>query len=127
MFQDLPEQIRHRFEDALGKGKEEVIIKEEITTVHDLSRSEKEDKVTASLETVLTLLSKMKNSLEGGNIGHREYNRMAFNIIKDYMTTLPEDMHLNFVMNEISNSEFSDYINDDTLKDLRAFVLSSKS
>jgi hypothetical protein len=127
MFQDLPEQARHMFEDALGEEKETVIAKEESTIVQDSLGLEKEENVTASLGAVLTLLSKMKSSLESGNIGNREYNRMTFNIIKDYISTLPDDMQLNFVVHEIRDSELSGFINEGILKDLRAFVLSSKA
>ena len=127
MFQDLPKQVRHKFEDALGEGKEEVIVKEQSTIVQDSLGLEKEEIVTASLWTVLTLLSKMKNSLESGKFGNREYNRMTFNIIKDYISTLPEDMQHNFVVHEITDSELSGLINEDILKGLRAFVLSSKA
>jgi hypothetical protein len=127
MFQDLPKQVRHKFEDALGEGKEKVIVREQSTIVQDSLGLEKEENVTASLGTVLTLLSKMKNSLESGNIGNREYNRMTFNIIKDYISTLPEDMQLNIVVHEITGSELSGFINEGILKDLRTFVLSSKA
>jgi hypothetical protein len=52
---------------------------------------------------------------------------MALDMIKDYVSTLPEEMRLNFAMNELSNSELAGFINADILKDLRAFVLSSKA
>ena len=38
-----------------------------------------------------------------------------------------EDMQLNFVVHEITDSELSGLINEDILKGLRAFVLSSKA
>ena len=123
-LQDLPERVRSKIENTLRDGKNEVIIKEERTIVHD---EEQEVPVAASLKKVVTLLSKMKATLEGGTIGHREYNQMAVNIIKDYVSTLPEDIRLNFVMNDIKTSELSGYINNEALKDLRAFVLASKT
>lgn len=104
-YQDLPEQVRSRVDDALRKGDEGVIIEEESTIVQVLSGSNKEAPAMTSLEKILKLLSKMKNTLEGGNIGHREYNRMVFDIIKDHISTLPEDMRINFIVNEIGNSE----------------------
>ena len=123
-LQDLPDQVRSKIEDALREGKNEVLIKEESPIVHD---AEQEVPVVASLERVLTLLSKMKDTLEDGKIDSSAYDRMALDMIRDYISTLPEDLRLNFVVHEITQSELFGYINEDILRDLRAFVLSSKT
>ena len=59
-----------------------------------------------------------------GQLEPSVYDRMVADIVKDYISTLADDMKLIFVVNEIEGSEFSDYLNEKILKELRAFVLS---
>lgn len=124
-LKDLPEHIQNKINDAFRKGSKDVIINEQRTIVSDHSTSEKDVQNPVSLEKVVSLISKMRDSFEEGTIEYSNYQRFVSNTVKDYIASLPEDMRLNFVINDITNSELSGYINDDILKDLRAFVLSS--
>jgi hypothetical protein len=66
----------------------------------------------------------MKEPLEDGIIEQSTYDHMTLDMMKDYISTLPEDMRLNFVVRDITQSDLCGYINEDILRDLRAFVLS---
>ena len=126
-LKDLPEHLRHKVEDALRKGDDEVIVKEERTTVQQPLASAYEERNALSYEKILTLLSKMRDSLNNGHIEYRVYERMVADFIKDYISTLADNIKLDFVVNKIKDSELSDYLNDEMLNDLRGFVLSSIS
>jgi hypothetical protein len=52
---------------------------------------------------------------------------MVSGIIKDYISTLDEHIQIQFVFNQILDSELSEYLNEKLLKDLRKFLLSSIS
>ena len=126
-LKDLPEHIQNKFNDAFRKGNKDVIIDEQRTIVTAQSANEKNVQIPVSMEKVVALLSKLKDSFEESNIEYSHYQRFVSNTIKDYITTLPEDMRLNFVIKDIANSTLSDFIDEEMLKDLRALVLSSAS
>ena len=52
---------------------------------------------------------------------------MVADIIKDYISTLADNIKLDFVVNRITDSELSDYLNEKILNELRAFVISTVS
>lgn len=125
-FNDLPDHVRHKIEDAIRKGKKEVIIKEECTVIQPPLTAAKQDR-TLSLEKVLSLLSEMKATFNKGHLEYNIYERMVFDIMKDFIYTLDDDIKIDFVVNDINNSEISDYLNDKIIKDLRTFFIASIS
>ena len=48
-------------------------------------------------------------------------------MIRDYISTLDDDIKLNFVANKATTSELSDFLNEKILNDLRMFAISSAS
>jgi hypothetical protein len=123
-LKDLPEHARHKLEDAIRKGKKDVVVKEERTVIQAHSTDAKEEPAL-SLEKVLTLLSEMKNSYNKGHFEYNIYERMVFDIMKDFIYTLDDDIKIEFVVNDINNSEISDYLNDKIIKDLRTCFIAS--
>lgn len=126
-LKDLPETVRYQVEDAIRKGNDKVIVKEESTIVQLPLASADEEPKALSFENVLIMLSKMGNSLNDGHLEHSVYEKIVTDILKDYISTLADNIKLDFVVNRITDSEVSDYLNEKILKDLRAFVISSIS
>jgi len=124
---DLPDHIRRKVEDGIRKGHGEVIVHEERTSVLSPGGGIKEEQGALSLDKVLMLLAKMRDSFDSGQLEYPVYEGMITAIIKDFISTLADDIKIDFVVNQISESGLSDYINDDMLKELRAFALSSVS
>jgi hypothetical protein len=105
----LSEHPRH--EDASGKRDDAVIAKA--------------NRDALPLQKVLALLSGLRDSYNRGDIDYDVYEQMAAGIIKDCVTALDDDVRIGFVLNEITDSDLSDYLTDDILRDLRALVLAS--
>ena len=126
-LKELPEQVQRHVEEAISKGNDEVVVKEESTIVQLPLANADEEPNALSIEKVSIMLSKMENSLNGGHLEHSVYERMVADIIKDYISTLADNIKLDFVVNRITDSELSDYLNEKILKDLRAFIISSVS
>jgi len=124
-LKDLPESVRYRVEDDFRNGNDGVIVKEERTIVQPHLENTNEQSGALSLENVLTLLSKIRDSFNSGQLENSVYERMVSDIIKDYISTMADEIKLNFVVKEIINSELSDYLNEELLNNLRAFVISS--
>jgi hypothetical protein len=125
-FNDLPENVRHKIEDAVRKGKNEVVVKKETSVFQPHPTSAKQEHAL-SFEKILALLSEMKNSFNEGRIEYDDYERMASDIVKDYISALDDNIEIDFVISEIKNSEIYDYLDDKMIKDLKTFVISSVS
>ena len=120
----LPEHIQNKIKGAFQKGNND-IINEQRTIVTDQLAGEKDKQMPVSMEKIVILLSKMRESFEEGTIEYSHYQKFVSNMVKDYIATLPGDTRLNFVIKDIGNSALADFIDEDILKDLRASVLSS--
>ena len=123
---DLPEHIQNKIKSAFRKGNNGIINEQRTIVTHQLER-EQDKQMPVSMEKIVALLSKMRESFEEGTIEYSHYQRFVSNTVKDYIATLPENMRLNFVIKDIESSALADFIDDDILKDLRASVLSSAS
>jgi len=123
--EDLPENVRQKVEAAIREGRGDVMVNDARTVVQPSLERTSAEECALSFEKVLSLLSKLKESLDCGKLEHGVYERIAAGFIKDYIAALPVETRLNFVVNEIPDSALSDYIDDKMLTDLRAFVLSS--
>ena len=126
-LEDLPAQVRRQVEGAVSKKNDGVVVEDESTIVQSPFATANGQTSTLSIEKVLSLLSKMRASVNHGRLEQSVYERMAAGIIKDYISTLDDDTKLDFVVNRISDSELSDYLNEKILNDLRSFVISSIS
>ena len=125
-FNDLPENIRHKIEDSFRKGKKDVVIKEERAVSQPTSATAKQERAW-SFEKVLALLSGIKNSFKKGRMDYDVYERMVSDVMKEYLSTLDDNIKIDFVLNEIKTSEIYDYLDDGIIKDLKTFVLSAVS
>ena len=124
-LQNLPKHVRYKVEDDFRNGNDGAIVKEERTIVQPHLENTNEQRGAISLEKILTLLSKMKDSFNSGHLENSVYERMVLDIMKDFISTLDDDIKLNFVVNQIMDSELADYLNEEWLNNLRAFVISS--
>lgn len=119
----VPGHLRQKVEEDIRKGKGKVIAKKERTITQSSSTVAKEARAVMPLEKTLSLLSKLKGSFDGGDIDYDVYEGMVAGIISDYVSDLPDDVRIGFVMQDITDSDLSEYITDDILRDLRAQVL----
>ena len=124
-LEDLPANLRHKAEEAIRKDDQEGTSSDERSVVHATSGAAFSEQAALSLEKTLTLLSQMQDSLHKGQIDSSIYERMATDIVKDYIASMDDNIKVNFVVNGITNSELSVYLTDAMLNDLRAFVISS--
>jgi hypothetical protein len=124
---DLPEHIRKRLEEAVHQGKDAVISIEDLESVFPRLETAAEQCGDVTFEQTLTALSGLRDSFNSGRLEYSVYEKMVSNVIKDYISTLDNQIQIQFVFNKIMDSELSDYLNEKLLKDLRNFVLSSIS
>ena len=126
-LKDLPANVRHKVEETIRKGNGEVVVKEESTIVHPPNACANEERNALSMDRVLTLLSGMRDSFNSGILENSAYERMVADIIKEYISTLDDDIKIDFVVNKIPASELSNYLSEKMLNDLRGFFISSAS
>ena len=77
-----------------------------------------------SFEKVLTILDKMTDSYNDGQIEYSAYKQLVVKIVKDYISTLDDNVKINFIVNETKDSRLSKYLDDEMIKSLTAFVIS---
>jgi hypothetical protein len=116
-----------KIKDAIGEGKNAVIEKDQ-TQIQEFSSDWKDDTpIALSFEKLIAVIDKMKATYNDGQIEYSNYKQMVVEMVKDYISTLDNSVKIHFVVNEISASELAEYLDDEMLKDLRAFVISSVS
>lgn len=122
---DLPEDVRNQVKDAFENVNSDGVDTVKSTVVQDMVVEDKAETIPISLDNVLNLVSGLDESLNSGNIEQAEYKRMVTYILQDYITALAPDIRLHFVFTDLMNSELSQYLSDDILKELRESALSS--
>lgn len=124
-LENLPEKLRHKVEEAVRKGDHAGTVIEERSIVRPASGGQLGEHAAISLKKTLRLLSQMQDSFHKGKIEISIYERMATDIVKDYISSLDDSIKVNFVANGITDSELLVYLTDEMLNNIRAFVISS--
>jgi hypothetical protein len=113
---DLPPELRQQVEDALR-------------TANTGTLSEPPAPETSHRETtiaqVLTAVCKLKESFDADRIDYDEYRTLTIDTLMQYVETLEVRNRMNFVFQEIQQSELQPYIDEPIFKALSARVLSA--
>ena len=126
-LEDNPESLRHKVEEAIREGGMKHFI-EEKTFSTTLPESESSATFgTNPIENALDALTKISNLLDDGQIKHPIYRRMAIGIIKDFINSFDDDFKLNFVINQIKDSPFAPYIDNEIYNELTKYLISTVS
>jgi hypothetical protein len=80
-----------------------------------------------SINDALSLLTGIRDSYEQSNIKTPEYEQMVLDIIQNYLASVDDSEKINFVVNEILDSDFMSFLNEEMLKKLRGFIIESVS
>ena len=75
------------------------------------------------LDRALNLLKGFKESFDRSQIKTAEYQKLVMEVIKDYISPMDDKTKINFVANDIKESELYKYLNDEIYKSLRTFVI----
>lgn len=123
-LEDLPQDIRQKVEEALRQGKKEAIIEKTSTVSNSL------DAVTSKadimpLEKITSVLAKMKDSLDRGQMTPEVYEPMALSVIRDYLAGLDDKAQLTFLDNTLDGIELHKYMTEEMFKKLRPMVINS--
>ncbi len=124
---DLSEVDRQAILDAMQKGENHTVIDSKTHILQDPPAGQEEVSPSGSFEEVLILLGKMKSAYDGGQIEYPIYKRFVTDSIMDYTSAMDENIKINFIINEIKNSELNEYLDDDLHKELISSVLASQS
>ncbi len=124
---DLSEVDRQAICDALQKGGNHTIIDSKTQILQDHPAREEADRPSKSFEEVLILLGKMKSAYDEGQIEYPIYKRFVTDSIMDYTSALDENIKINFIINDIKNSDLNEYLDDDLHKELISAVISRQS
>lgn len=113
---DLSPELRRRVEDALrsgtGSGLPAVPVEE---------KPAREDPIP----TMLTAIGRIKESFDADRIDYDEYRTMVVDILMPFIETLSLRDRMNFVFQELQQSELHPYLDEDIFKSLSARVLSA--
>jgi hypothetical protein len=124
---DLSGVDRQAISDAMRKGENHTVIDSKTQILQDHPARQETERPSKSFEEVLTLLGKMKIAYDQGQMNYGIYKRFVTDSIMDYVSSLDENIKINFIVNDIKNSDLKDYIDDDLHKELITSVLSSQS
>ncbi|MBN1663275.1 MAG: zinc ribbon domain-containing protein [Deltaproteobacteria bacterium] len=109
-LEDLPEDMRLKLEEAMRQGKNEVVIEKTSTVSNSLD--------TMPLEKISSVLAKMKDLLDRGQMNHEVYEPMALSIIKDYLATLDDKAQLTFLDDKLPGIALHKYMTEGMFKKL---------
>ncbi len=124
---DLSEVDRQAILDAMRKGENYTVIDTKTQILQDHPAREEAERPSKSFEEVLILIGKMKSAYDEGQIEYPIYKRFVTDSIMDYTSALDENIKINFIINEIKNSDLNEYLDDDLHKELISSVLASQS
>lgn len=113
---DLPPELRKQVEDAIRSGNTGTLSE---PPVRETSLRE------STIALVLTAIRKLKESFETDRIDYDEYRTLTIDTLMQYVETLEVRNRMNFVFQEIQQSELQPYIDEPIFKALSARVLSA--
>ena len=87
--------------------------------------SSREEQIGDIVLETLDAVAQMRNLLNGGQIEYETYKATVISIMKDFIDSFPEDRKLNYVVNEIKDSPFAPFVDDEIHHALIKYVLSS--
>ena len=123
-LKDIPESLRRGMEELLSEGGKNHFAVEE-TVVSTLAASEPAVPfATKPIEQTLDVVAQMKKLLNGGQIEYQTYTTTVIGIMKDFIDSFPEDRKLNYVVNEIKDSPFAPFVDDQIHNDLIKYFVS---
>ncbi len=124
---DLSEEDRQAISDAVRKGQNHTVIDSKTQILQDHPARQEEAAPGRSCEEVLSLLGKMKSAYLDGQVEYGIYKRFVKDSIMDYTSALDENIKINFIVNDIKNSDLNEYLDDDLHKELISAVISRQS
>jgi hypothetical protein len=99
-------------EEAFREGGEKVFVEE--TIVSDVPpETEPAPFGPEAIDQALNNLARIRNLFDDGQIQYDIYKRTVIGVMKDFINALHDDLKLNYVINEIKDSPFAPYIDDD--------------
>ncbi|NNF98558.1 MAG: hypothetical protein HKM93_04215 [Desulfobacteraceae bacterium] len=122
---NLPGNIREKFEDAFRSGQKEVTIRDEINVVESFSDGSIDNRSELSIEKTLSILEGIKDSYKLKQIKPAEYEKMILGVIEDYLAAIDHNQKIHFVVNGILDSEFKSYLSNRMLNKLRGSIIES--
>lgn len=122
-LEDIPESLRHKVEEAIKEGGMKHFIEEKTFTKNLPEFESNAIFGTKPLDNTLDALAKINNLLDGGQIKQPIYRKMAIGIIKDFINSFDDDLKLSFVINQIKDSPFASYIDDEIYNELTQYFI----
>jgi len=126
-LEDIPESLRHKVEEAIREGGTKNFIEEKTFSTTSPESETSASFGTKPIENALDALTKISNLLDDGQIKQPIYRKMAIGIMKDFINSFDDDFKLNFVINQIKDSPFAPYIDDEIYNELTKYFISKVS
>lgn len=123
-LEDLSQDIRQKVEEALRQGKKEVVLEKTSTVSNSLDAATSKADIMP-LEKISSVLARMKDSLDSGQMKPEAYEPMALSVIGDYLATLDDKAQLTFLDNTLDGIELHKYMTEEMFKKLRPMVINS--
>jgi hypothetical protein len=126
-MEDLPESMQKQILDLIEPGKENVVIEEKTVTERTFigDREVGAPVPEFSLEKELPLLAKTRKLYEDGGIDYRVYAELVLEKMENYLMTLDPPDRVIFATNQVNDSVFADYVDDNIIKKIRSIAVSS--
>lgn len=113
---DLPPELRQQVEDAIRSGNSGTLSQ---PSARETSLPE------STIASVLTAICKFKENFDADRIDYDEYRALTIDTLMQYVETLEVRNRMNFVFQEIQQSELQPYVDEPIFKALSARVLSA--
>ena len=126
-LEDTPESLRQKVEEVLRQGEEKGFV-EEKTDSYTFPESESNPQfATKPVEKILDTLAQIRHQHNDRRINYSIYRSMVIGVMKDFIDSFHNDLKLNYVINQIKDSPFAPYIDDEIYNELTKYFISKVS
>jgi len=126
-LEDIPESLQQKVEEVLREGGTKGFV-EEKTVSYTSPESESSPPFSPKpVEKILDTLAQIRHRLNDRQIDYGIYRSMVIGVMKDFIDSFHDDLKLNYVINQIKDSPFAPYIDDEIYNELTKCFISKVS
>jgi len=123
-LEDIPESLQQKVEEVLREGGTKGFVEEKTVSYTSPESKSSPPFSTKPVEKILDTLAQIRHRLNDRQIDYGIYRAMVIGVMKDFIDSFHDDLKLNYVVNQIKDSPFAPYIDDEIYNELTKYFIS---